>query len=44
MTEENTEKTTDDELEDYLDKVWENWESRRMCEKTHKLKYLKEKD
>jgi len=28
---------------DYLDKVWENWSSRRQCEKTHVPKFIKKK-
>jgi hypothetical protein len=44
MNEEDREKPSDEELEDYLDKVWENWYSRRMCEKTHKPNYLKKEE
>lgn len=29
--------------EDYLDKIWENWASRRRCEKRHIPNYIKEK-
>ncbi|TXT62152.1 MAG: hypothetical protein BAJALOKI3v1_660011 [Promethearchaeota archaeon] len=44
MKEESKEDPSDDEVEDYLDKIWENWSSRRMCEKTHKPNYIKKKN
>jgi hypothetical protein len=31
----------DDEIEELLDTLWENWESRRRCEKTHIPNYKK---
>ncbi|MBD3194825.1 MAG: hypothetical protein GF317_07215 [Candidatus Lokiarchaeota archaeon] len=30
----------EDEVDELLDKVWENWTSRRRCEQTHKPKYI----
>jgi len=33
----------EDNQADYLDKVWENWSSRRQCEKTHVPKFIKKK-
>jgi len=44
MNEKSKENPTDDEIEDYLDRVWENWSSRRMCEKTHKPNKLKKEE
>jgi hypothetical protein len=32
---------TDEELERKLDTLWNNWESRRQCEKRHIPNYLK---
>jgi hypothetical protein len=34
----------DDEVEELLDKLWENWASRRKCEKTHQPYYLQKKE
>jgi hypothetical protein len=31
----------EDDVEELLDTLWKNWESRRKCEKTHKPEYLK---
>ncbi|TXT58851.1 MAG: hypothetical protein BAJALOKI2v1_290007 [Promethearchaeota archaeon] len=35
------EKVKEKEVEELLDKVWENWASRRKCEQTHRPNYLK---
>lgn len=45
MTEKQPEKDQQDQNEedDYLDKVWENWASRRRCEKRHVPNYIKNK-
>ncbi len=40
--EEKKEAKKNDES-DYLDKIWENWSSRRQCEKTHVPKFIKKK-
>lgn len=44
MKEEVKENSTDDEVEDYLDKIWENWSSRRKCEKTHEPNFFNKED
>ncbi len=41
MKENNKDNTKEEDSDDYLDKVWENWASRRRCEKTHKSHYIK---
>jgi hypothetical protein len=43
MTEKDPESQENEEEDDYLDKVWENWASRRRCEKRHVPNYIKEK-
>lgn len=45
MTEKELEKDQQEknEEDDYLDKVWENWASRRRCEKRHIPNYIKNK-
>ena len=43
MKENKIEETSEDENsedEDYLDKIWENWASRRRCEKRHLPKFI----
>jgi len=34
----------DPEVEKILDTVWENWSSRRRCEKTHLPDYIKKSE
>lgn len=44
MTEKQPEKDQEEkEVDDYLDKVWENWASRRRCEKRHVPNYIRKK-
>ncbi|MHA1438041.1 MAG: hypothetical protein ACTSPD_10735 [Promethearchaeota archaeon] len=33
---------SDERIEKIFDTIWENWASRRRCEKTHTPNYLKE--
>ena len=33
-----------EEVEILLDKLWDNWESRRKCEQTHTPEYIKRKN
>jgi len=35
---------TDEQLERIFEKIWNNWESRRRCEKAHVPEYLKRKN
>jgi len=39
----NKEKSEDAEIENLLDKIWNNWDSRRKCEQTHVPNYIKKK-
>jgi hypothetical protein len=39
--EEKRDKKNDSKEDDYLDKVWENWASRRRCEKRHVPEFIK---
>lgn len=32
---------SDEDIEKKLNLIWQNWASRRRCEKTHKPNYLK---
>ena len=44
MKENKKHNTKEENSDDYLDKVWKNWSSRRRCEKTHKPNYIKPKN
>jgi hypothetical protein len=39
-TNEDSNHQSDEDVEELLDKLWENWSSRRRCEQTHQPKYL----
>ncbi|MHA1272941.1 MAG: hypothetical protein ACTSVV_02780 [Promethearchaeota archaeon] len=37
----NKQNGEEDDVEKLLDIIWENWSSRRACEKTHLPEYIK---
>lgn len=42
--EEGSKDMKDEDVEELLDKLWENWGSRRKCEQTHQPNYLQKKE
>ena len=41
---ENDQKKEEEEIEKILDSTWDNWSSRRKCEKTHVPDYIKRQE